>query len=67
MVSGSFNLRLRILFIFPSPYLCAIGLEVYLGLGVTGSRIPNGSSTIGTLDTRYQPSSVLLRDYHPLP
>ena len=39
---------------------------MYLGLGVTGSRIPNGYSTIGTLDTRYQPSSVLLRGYNPL-
>ena len=47
-VSGSFDSLLRVLFNFPSLYLCAIGLQTCLRLEVDASQIPApfpGSST----------------------
>ena len=66
MVSSSFHLLLRILLSFPSPYYYAIGLKLYLGLGVTGPHVPAGYPTSSTLDTWYHPFNLLLPGYHRL-
>ena len=50
-ISGSFDSLSWVLFNFPSRYLCAIGLETYLRLEVSGSQFPApypGSSTQDT-------------------
>ena len=40
LVSGSFHTPLGVLFSFPSPYWCTIGLRKYLALEVNNSRLP---------------------------
>ena len=50
LVSGSFHIPLRILFSFHSRYLSTIGLELYLGLGVSASHIHARYPTHATLD-----------------
>ena len=67
LVSGSFNLPLRVLFSVHSRYYCAIGLETYLGLEVCDSQIHARYPTHTTQDALTLPlASVPLRDCHPL-
>jgi hypothetical protein len=40
LVSGSFHTPLGVLFSFPSPYWCTIGLRTYLALEVNSSQLP---------------------------
>lgn len=66
LVSRSFDLPSRVLFSFHSRYYCAIGLETYLGLGVSVSRIHARYLTRGTLDTQNHLFGLFVRVYHPL-
>lgn len=66
LVSRSFDLPSRVLFSFHSRYYCAIGLETYLGLGVSVPRIHARYLTRGTLDTQNLLFGLFVRVYHPL-
>ncbi len=66
LVSGSFNSLSRVLFNFPSPYYCAIGLRLYLVLDVNATQIPPTYPSRGTQDTWYPPFFLRLRGYHPV-
>jgi len=55
LVSGSFHTPLGVLFSFPSPYWCAIGLRTYLALEVNNSRLPAPYPRRSTLELK--PSS----------
>ena len=50
LVSSTFNSPLGVLFSFPSPYYCTIGLRTYLVLEVGISRLPKPKSRLGTLE-----------------
>lgn len=65
LVSGSFNLRLGILFSFQSPYLFAIGLLRYLELGVDASHLHAAYPNSTTLFLN-QLFGIPLQDYHLL-
>jgi len=58
LVSGSFHPPSGVLFSFPSPYWCAIGLETYLVLEVGDSQLPAPKPGYGTLGL--QPNSFRL-------
>jgi hypothetical protein len=52
LVSGAFHPPSGVLFSFPSPYYCAIGLEAYLALEVSVSRLSAPKPGYGTLGLR---------------
>ena len=66
LVSGSFHPPIGVLFSFPSRYFFAIGLEMYLELGVDASHIQTRYPTDPTQDKSQNLQHIYLRGYHPL-
>ena len=66
MVSDTFHPPFGVLFSFPSPYWCAIGLGTYLALEGDTSHLPPPYPRRSNLELGPALVQLSLRDYHPL-
>ena len=67
LVSSTFHVLSRMLFIFPSRYYYAIGLGIYLNLAIRVRHLHTALPGRATRDPRSSgPSRLRLRGYHPL-